>query len=63
MSGSIANDFKIIGRVYNNLDTESGLYVVSITNRVTTMGTGMYISSTTSTFYKPTGELFFLIRY
>jgi RHS repeat-associated protein len=63
MSGSIADAFNALGRAYNAMDTQSGLFIVTSTDRITTMGTGMYNSSTTSTFYLPTGEVFFQIRY
>ena len=63
MSGSIADAFNVLGRAYNAMDMPTGLCVITYTSRITTMGTGMYTSATTSTFYLPTGELFLQIRY
>jgi RHS repeat-associated protein len=63
MAASIADSFKELGRAYNAMDTNSGLYMVRTTSKTTAMGTGMHISSSNLTFYKPSGEVFSHINY
>ncbi|MGQ1788381.1 RHS repeat-associated core domain-containing protein [Saccharicrinis sp. GN24d3] len=65
-ANGIENSYNALQYQYNDQSAnpfQAGFYVVTSTSRVTTMGTGMFTHSSTSSFYLPNGALFYTISH